>query len=108
MNDPQGVGLDRTRARLSLCGADKGVTPLSIFRKEVFGMFSPSKRVLIDADLFFDLYTFVYMASSGNYEDLFDVETEAAELLPKVQAKLDGMIARKEYAERIDAEKGSR
>lgn len=71
-------------------------------------MFSPSKKVLIESDLFFDLYALVEMASHGKFDDLLDIELDASELLPKMQAKLDAMIARKEYAERIDAEKGSR
>ena len=69
-------------------------------------MYIPPKRILIDAELFIDLFVLVEMASRGRFDDLLEIELEASELLPRMKEKLDAMQARKEYAER--KEKGSR
>lgn len=71
-------------------------------------MYTPPRKVQIDAELFVDLYVFVKDVAEDRIGDLLDAEIEAAELLPKLQTKLDAMVARKEYAERIEKEKESR
>lgn len=71
-------------------------------------MYTPPKKVQIDAELFLDLYILVKDLAESRISDLLDAEIEAADLLPKMQEKVNAMIARREYAERIEKENGYR
>ena len=97
MNDPQGVSLDRTRARLFLCGADKGSNALVNTRKGDQQMSLP-KSVLLPLDVVLDISKYLFE------QDDF----EAIRLGDILEAKLRSLIAREEYTQRINAEKGSR
>ena len=70
-------------------------------------MYTPPRKVQIDAELFLDIYIFVKDVAEDRIGDLLDAEIDAAELLPKLQEKVDAMIARREYAERLQKEKES-
>lgn len=70
--------------------------------------YTPPKKVQIEATLFLDLYIMTSDLAAGKYDDLMDAEIDAAALMPGMIEKYNAMVARAEYAARLQQEKESR